>query len=292
MFRFVFSKLNPGIKYVQGMNELIGPIYYVFASDPDREWAEWAEADCFYVFQNLMSDVGSPHCLHAYRYITLVQLQIRDNFIKTMDNSHCGIEATLCHFHQLLRSIDAPLHDHLVRRLQVRPQFYAFRWIALLLSQEFSLPDVIALWDTLFSCFSTADSSQMLEMCQHFCLAMLLAVREELLQGDFSQCVRLLQNYPNDRISVDRLINATLELRAKRCLDGSGGKKKGSPKSPNKTQKPSDTATDASGKDCKPSTGGSLRIKSRLATLLNSTKERMTALSGGNGNSGTKRAEE
>lgn len=35
---FLYAKLNPGQSYVQGMNEIIGPIYYVFASDPNNEW--------------------------------------------------------------------------------------------------------------------------------------------------------------------------------------------------------------------------------------------------------------
>ena len=30
--------LFSGQGYVQGMNEIIGPIYYVFASDPRPEW--------------------------------------------------------------------------------------------------------------------------------------------------------------------------------------------------------------------------------------------------------------
>ena len=54
------------------MNELIGPLYYVFATDPDLEWAEHAEADTFYCFQQLMSE-------------------IKDNFIKKLDRSNCGI---------------------------------------------------------------------------------------------------------------------------------------------------------------------------------------------------------
>lgn len=32
---FLYAKLNPGQSYVQGMNEIIGPIYHTFASDPD-----------------------------------------------------------------------------------------------------------------------------------------------------------------------------------------------------------------------------------------------------------------
>ena len=54
---FVYAKLNPGQGYVQGMNEIIGPIYYVFASDPREEWRAHAEADCFFCFTNLMSDI-------------------------------------------------------------------------------------------------------------------------------------------------------------------------------------------------------------------------------------------
>ena len=32
---FLYAKLNPGQGYVQGMNEIVGPIYYIFASDPN-----------------------------------------------------------------------------------------------------------------------------------------------------------------------------------------------------------------------------------------------------------------
>lgn len=35
---FIYAKLNPGCSYVQGMNEVLGPIYYTFAKDPDIEW--------------------------------------------------------------------------------------------------------------------------------------------------------------------------------------------------------------------------------------------------------------
>ena len=33
----VFAKLNPGIRYVQGMNEILAPLFYVFKNDPDEE---------------------------------------------------------------------------------------------------------------------------------------------------------------------------------------------------------------------------------------------------------------
>lgn len=33
----VFAKLNPAIRYVQGMNEVLAPIYYVFSTNPDEQ---------------------------------------------------------------------------------------------------------------------------------------------------------------------------------------------------------------------------------------------------------------
>lgn len=71
---FVYAKLNPGINYVQGMNEILGPIYYCLASDPSEEWSVHSEADTFFCFTLLMSE-------------------IRDVFIKTLDDSDIGIGA-------------------------------------------------------------------------------------------------------------------------------------------------------------------------------------------------------
>jgi len=33
----LFAKLNPAICYVQGMNEVLAPIYYVFSADTDKK---------------------------------------------------------------------------------------------------------------------------------------------------------------------------------------------------------------------------------------------------------------
>lgn len=30
----LYAKLNRGVRYVQGMNELLAPLYYLFAQDP------------------------------------------------------------------------------------------------------------------------------------------------------------------------------------------------------------------------------------------------------------------
>lgn len=42
---FIFAKLNPGLTYVQGMNELYAPLYYLCAHDAGADDGEHA-GDC------------------------------------------------------------------------------------------------------------------------------------------------------------------------------------------------------------------------------------------------------
>ncbi|XP_015775097.1 PREDICTED: TBC1 domain family member 13-like isoform X1 [Acropora digitifera] len=187
---YIYAKLNPGLGYVQGMNEIIGPLYYVFCSDPKTEWQEHVEADAFFCFTNLMSE-------------------IRDNFIKSLDDSACGIGNMMKNVRTLLKERDPLLFAYLEEQ-QMRPQFYSFRWLTLLLSQEFALPDVIRVWDSLF-----ADESRF-DFLIYVCCAMHMVIREQLLAGDFATTMKLLQNYPY--IDISTILSKAIELKRPRLV--------------------------------------------------------------------------
>lgn len=122
---FLYAKLNPGQSYVQGMNEIIGPIYHSFASDPDISFRgmhksicykriindtlilEHAEADCFFCFTNLMSE-------------------IRDFFIKSLDEADCGINNMMSRMLNQLKNHDLDVWLKF-QQLELRPQYYSFR---------------------------------------------------------------------------------------------------------------------------------------------------------------------
>jgi hypothetical protein len=162
---FIYVKLNPGVGYVQGMNELLGPIYYVFAQDSDDVEAQaHAEADSFFVFSLLMSDV-------------------RDHFTRTLDHdASTGINATMTRMSDRLRWINPKLWKNLTVDKEIKEQFYAFRWITVLYTQEWDLPDVIRIWDSLLAdrCMqsdSTATASPGIDRFQFlldFCVAMVV----------------------------------------------------------------------------------------------------------------------
>jgi TBC1 domain family member 13 len=73
----------------------------------------------------------------------------------------------------------------------VDPQFYAFRWITLLLSQEFPLTATLRIWDALLG-----DPTGRSDCLLRICTAMLLHVRPQLMQADFTRIMQTLQRYP------------------------------------------------------------------------------------------------
>ncbi|XP_058201527.1 uncharacterized protein LOC131316241 isoform X1 [Rhododendron vialii] len=168
----LFAKLNPEIRYVQGMNEVLAPLYYVFSTDTDEQNGAHAEADSFSCFVRLLSDSVDHFCQH-------------------LDNSAVGIHSTLARLSELLKANDEELWRHLEYTTKVNPQFYAFRWITLLLTQEFDFPSVLRIWDTILS-----NPFGVQEMLLRVCCAMLLCVKSRLLSGDFIANLKLLQHYP------------------------------------------------------------------------------------------------
>ncbi|KAJ4818530.1 TBC1 domain family member 13 [Rhynchospora pubera] len=167
----LFAKMNPAIGYVQGMNEVLAPLYYVFRTDSSEDNTLHAEADSFGCFVQLLSGFV-------------------DNFCPQLDNSSVGIHATLSRLSQLLKANDKDLWDHL-ENSKVNTQFYAFRWVTLLLTQEFEFHSIMTIWDFLLS-----NPLGVQEMLLRVCCSMLLCVRNELLQGDFAANLKLLQHYP------------------------------------------------------------------------------------------------
>lgn len=183
----IFSKLNPSIRYVQGMNEVLAPLFYVFKNDSDPSNSASAEADTFFCFVELLSG-------------------FKDNYCKHLDNSSVGIRSTLSKLSQLLKRHDEELWRHMEVTTKVYPQYYAFRWITLLLMMEFSFNVCIHIWDAILG-----DPEGPPDTLLRICCAMLILVRRRLLVGDFTANIQLLQHYPPT--NIDHLLHIANRLR-------------------------------------------------------------------------------
>lgn len=93
--------------------------------------------------------------------------EMKDFFIKTLDESDSGIKSMTNRLAKTLESVDSAVFARL-KEQDLHLQFYGFRWLTLLLSQEFPLPDVVRIWDAIFS-----DKNRFQVLIQ-FCCAMIV----------------------------------------------------------------------------------------------------------------------
>lgn len=130
--------------------------------------------------------------------------EIRDFFIKTLDDSEGGIKFMMAKLTNMVKEKAPEIHNKL-KEQELYPQYYSFRWLTLLLSQEFSLPDVVRIWDTVF-----ADDNRF-DFLIDVCCSMIVSLEDQILNNDFASNVKLLQNYPPTDVNI--ILSKAVELQ-------------------------------------------------------------------------------
>ncbi|KAI5465750.1 rab-GTPase-TBC domain-containing protein [Mariannaea sp. PMI_226] len=195
---FVYCKLNPERGgYRQGMHELLAPMVYAVQQDAlDRAGvspttsldeifvraldADFIENDAFILFSTLMN--------HAQSFYELKVSQ--DGSTGSHEQSSAIVERSKFIHEVCLQKVDPELATHLAN-IEILPQIFLIRWIRLLFSREFPFQQSLILWDTIFA----VDPS--LELIDLICVSMLIRIRWELLEADYSVCLQLLLKYPH-----------------------------------------------------------------------------------------------
>ncbi len=182
---FIYGKQHPEIRYIQGMNEMLAAIFYCFSNDQNPYFYINLEADSYYCFEKLMDE-------------------IKDIYIRSKDNTETGIQTRIKNLNKLLKIQDREVYDHFVG-YRVEIQYFVFRWYSLFLTQEFEMPDILRLWDSILS---EDDKFEFLNM---LCLAIIKNKRSEIIESDFSGIMMALQNL--DKIDVENLIKTAESIR-------------------------------------------------------------------------------
>jgi len=130
--------------------------------------------------------------------------EIRDNFCKTLDTTDIGVGGMMRKLNTLLKNRDYILWKDMEDK-QLDPQYYSFRWLTLLLVQEFELQEILRIWDSFF-----ADKNRF-EYMLYFCCAMILCAKDLILGESFAENLKLLQKYPVS-ISINTLLSRASEL--------------------------------------------------------------------------------
>lgn len=185
---FVYAKEHKSLSYRQGMNELAAPFLIVFSEVRGVDMSD-VEADAYFCFENVMAEMTSCYI--------------------PKETESDGIGRQLRELQALLRIKDPELEQRL-ESLGIDPRFYGLRWIRLWACHEFSLPDCLSLWDS-FLCAEVR-----LPWIRYVCVAMLIRLRQRLLQSDFTACMKLLLNYP--ACDVTELLRIADRLRTSNAV--------------------------------------------------------------------------
>ncbi|CAL5199287.1 unnamed protein product [Lathyrus oleraceus] len=179
---------------------------------------KFIEHDAYCMFEALMNGAhGSVAMADFFSY-------------SPVPGSHTGlppvIEASTALYH-LLSHVDSSLYSHLVD-LGVEPQYFALRWLRVLFGREFSLDNLLIIWDEVF----LSDNSKTEKLAEdnadnglrifHSCrgafisaiaVAMLLHIRSSLLATENpTTCLQRLLSFP-ENTDIQKLIEKAKSLQ-------------------------------------------------------------------------------
>ncbi|ORX45508.1 RabGAP/TBC [Hesseltinella vesiculosa] len=173
---------HPASGYVQGINDLVTPIFEVFLSayiggDPegydvaklDQQVLDVIEADSFWCLSKLLDG-------------------IQDNYTFAQP----GIQRQIVTLKDLVSRIDSQLAHHLEQEGVEFIQF-AFRWMNCLLMRELPLKTTIRMWDTYLAEGSSEGFSA---FHVYVCAAFLVKWSSQLRKMDFQEIMIFLQQLP------------------------------------------------------------------------------------------------
>ena len=84
-------------------------------------------------------------------------------------------------------------------------QFFAFRWFTLFFTQDFEMPDILRLWDSLLS------EDDIFDFMNMIILAILRMKRVDILESEFSGVMMQLQDL--EGVEVEKLIRGGVKVR-------------------------------------------------------------------------------
>ena len=166
---YVLGSTNTGLGYMQGFNELVVPIYYTLFE------ARSLFADVFVV------EALSFHCLHQLISTT----QICELFM-THDRSQILLER-LAKFHEVLK-VHVPDVYEVLRKLDIQPVIYCYRWFSLMFSQEYDMRPLQQIWDALFTHFDDLVNFEFYVGCAHIEM-----IKNDLNLKEYGTAIETLQ---------------------------------------------------------------------------------------------------
>jgi hypothetical protein len=252
---FVYAKLNSGVRYVQGMNELLAPIWHVFANDAERRAAATAYPSASSP-RPLGGGMGDDE-IEGHRAVRLGPGEgeggssagagaspspspspLPEAFLQQQALSAAEADTFFCFMSLMseIRELFIVAHDNgdlglkgtltrFARLLGRREPAVAEHFRSMgMVPQMYALRWVTTLLsrefpfpEVIMLWDSLLADPHRFAFLLHLCVAMVRLQRDVLLRSPFGPCIQLLQRYPHTHFVA--LLGAALEVRAEDNAD-------------------------------------------------------------------------
>ncbi|CAG0900293.1 unnamed protein product [Darwinula stevensoni] len=180
---FIWAIRHPASGYVQGINDLVTPIFVVFLQEFLLPNDDIDNYDVRKLYHDALQQIEAD----SYWCLSHLLDGIQDNYTFAQP----GIQNKVFQLKELIQRIDVSLHEHLCQH-EIDYLQFSFRWMNNLLMREIPLRCTIRLWDTYL-----AEKDGFATFHLYVCAAFLIHWNADLLrERDFQGLMLLLQNLP------------------------------------------------------------------------------------------------
>ena len=189
---FFYANEHGEVSYIQGMNEIIAIIFYIFSKDDNEFCKEYTESDSYYTFEILMEQIKEIFQMDDLNYSELfLTLQIKE--IK-----------------KILKKMEPDLFNYF-KKIGLEIDNFVMRWILVLFAHEFKIDNAVNFWDRLFT-----QQDKMKFIC-YISVAIIKSNKKNIMEMDAEgvmEWAKQLQNKMNE-IDITNIVKSALEIQHK-----------------------------------------------------------------------------
>ena len=190
---FFYAKEHQDINYVQGMNEIIAIIFYIFSKDDNPFYTKnYMESDSYYTFGKLMDEIKDIFKMENIEYSQLYIKEIIDEIKK------------------ILKKVDYKLSNYF-DEIGLEIDNFVMRWILVLFAQEFTIDVAVNFWDRLFT-----QKNKIKFIC--YISAAIIKKNKDIIMkldaGGIMEWAQELQNKMNE-IDISNIVQLALKIQKK-----------------------------------------------------------------------------
>ena len=187
---FLYANEHSDVHYIQGMNEIIAIIFYIFSKDDNPFIEKYKESDSYFIFEKLMEE-------------------IKDIFImENINYSQLFIKEQIEQIKKILKKIDSELINYF-QDIGVEIDNFVMRWLLVLFAQEFTMDVAVNFYDRVFT------QKNKIKFICYISAAIIEKNRNTLIKldnGGIMEWAQELQNKMNE-IDITNIVQLALKIQ-------------------------------------------------------------------------------